>query len=95
MGFQHGDIKLENMVVGHNDSGQLYLIDFGLTTNYLDNQGVLIDKKQLNRFSGNFLFSSLNSCRGFNKGRRDDIESAFYILIYLLNGKTLPWSNFD
>ena len=47
----------------------------------------------MNRFTGNFMFASLNSCRGFNKSRRDDIESAFYILIYLINGNKLPWSN--
>lgn len=37
------------------------------------------------------MFSSLNSCRGFNKSRRDDIESIFYILIFLLNNQYLPW----
>jgi casein kinase 1 len=81
--------------MGHNDSSLLYLIDFGLTTRFMDENGVLVKKEQLGRFSGNFLFASLNSCRGYNKGRRDDIESAFYILIYLINGKSLPWSNFD
>ena len=38
------------------------------------------------------MFASLNSCRGFNKSRRDDIESTFYLLAYLLNDKKLPWS---
>jgi len=37
------------------------------------------------------MFSSLNSCRGFNKSRRDDIESIFYILIFMLNNQYLPW----
>ena len=41
------------------------------------------------------MFASLNACRGNNKSRRDDIESAFYVLIYLLNGQKLPWSDFQ
>lgn len=37
------------------------------------------------------MFASLNSARGFNKSRRDDIESLFYLLIYMLNDDYLPW----
>lgn len=40
------------------------------------------------------MFASLNACRGFNKSRRDDIEAAFYILIYFINRQKLPWSDF-
>jgi hypothetical protein len=40
------------------------------------------------------MFASLNSCRGNNKSRRDDIESVFYLLIYLYNGNYLPWRDF-
>lgn len=46
------------------------------------------------KFSGNFLFASLNSCRGNNKSRRDDIQSLMYIMIYLLNKSHLPWGDF-
>ena len=38
------------------------------------------------------MFASLNSCRGYNKSRRDDLESAFYLLAYLLNQCDLPWT---
>ena len=54
-----------------------------------------MSKKYTKRFSGNFIFASLNSCRGYNKSRRDDMESLFYLLIYMLNGNDLPWSNFE
>jgi len=30
MGYVHNDIKLENILVGHQDSDRVYLIDFGL-----------------------------------------------------------------
>ena len=85
LNFVHNDIKLENILVGHKNSNVLYLIDFGLASHYLDDNGEHIVKKQLFKFSGNFLFASLNSCRGHNKSRRDDVEAAFYVLIYLLN----------
>jgi hypothetical protein len=51
-------------------------------------------KQNLAYFSGNFMFASLNSCRGNNKSRRDDIESLFYLIIYLYNENYLPWKDF-
>ena len=41
------------------------------------------------------MFASLNSCRGYNKSRRDDVESILYIVIYMLNKSYLPWSDFE
>lgn len=60
MGFVHNDIKLENLVVGHLDSDQLYLLDFGLSTSYRLQSGQHIPKTNLRQFSGNFLFASNN-----------------------------------
>ena len=87
----HNDLKLENVVIGIDDPSKIYLIDFGLTATFHDEEGKHIVKKYIRNFSGNFLFASLNSSRGFNKSRRDDIESLFYILIYMLNDEYLPW----
>mmetsp|Transcript_10785 Transcript_10785/g.13522 ORF Transcript_10785/g.13522 Transcript_10785/m.13522 type:complete len:120 (+) Transcript_10785:496-855(+) len=95
MNFLHNDIKQENMVVGHHDSDQLYLIDFGLSLSYLKEDGTHIAKRKSSYFSGNFLYASINVCRGMTKARRDDIQSAFYILVSLLNGGKLPWSDFN
>ena len=41
------------------------------------------------------MFASLNSCRGNNKSRRDDMESVMYIMIYLLNDNYLPWCDIE
>jgi casein kinase 1 len=87
----HNDLKLENVVIGIDDPSKIYLIDFGLTAKYVDENGDHIVKQYIRNFSGNFLFASLNSSRGFNKSRRDDIESLFYILIYMMNEEYLPW----
>lgn len=89
--FVHGDLKIENFVIGVNDPGKIYLIDFGLAHEYVSEQGVHIVRKNLKTFSGNFLFASLNSCRGYTKSRRDDIESLLYLVCYYLNNKYLPW----
>ena len=91
----HNDLKLENILVGHKDSDRIYLIDFGLTQSFLDENRNHIEKANVRKFSGNFLFASLNSCRGNNKSRRDDVESAIYIMIYLLNNNYLPWCDIE
>ena len=74
LGYVHNDIKLDNILIGHVDPQNIYLIDFGLSIKYLEEDNVThIEKKNIEKFSGNFLFASLNSCRGNNKSRRDDV----------------------
>ena len=73
LGYIHNDIKLDNILVGLKDSQLLYLIDFGMSSEYLDNDGNHIPKKDLQYFKGNLMFASLNSCRGNTKSRRDDL----------------------
>jgi serine/threonine protein kinase len=93
-GFVHNDLKLDNIIVGQHDPNIIYLIDFGLSCKFLDETGNHIKKDYIEKFSGNFLFASLNSCRGNNKSRRDDIQSLMYIMVYLLNKNYLPWCDF-
>lgn len=75
----------------------VYLKGFENTTSYLKADGSHIAKEaeQKQQFNGNFLFASLNACRGNIQSRRDDIESVFYLLVYLLNNQKLPWSNIN
>lgn len=86
---------MENMVVGFKDPEKIYLIDFGLAVSFVDCNGNHIKKEYLQKFSGNFLFASLNSCRGYSKSRRDDVESLFYMLIFMLNKGYLPWCDLE
>lgn len=82
-------------MVGHDDPGKIHLIDFGLSTPIYEPDGTHVERTNINRFCGNYVFGSLGTCRGFNKSRKDDIEQAFYLLIYLLNDKNLPWKGFE
>jgi len=95
MNFLHGDVKSENVLVGHHDTEVVYLIDFGLAEPYLDKQGRHNEHRRLTKFNGNFMFASNNMCDGISNSRRSDIESALYLLIYLLNQCKLPWSDFN
>lgn len=87
-------MKLDNIIIGSKDPQVIYLIDFGLACKYQDEDGQHVKKEYIEKFSGNFLFASLNSCRGNNKSRRDDIQSLLYIMVYLLNNNYLPWCDF-
>jgi hypothetical protein len=77
---------------GTKKEKEIYLIDFGLCTKYKELDGQHIQKHQTSHFIGNFTFCSMHTCRTFTKSRRDDFESIFYVLAYLLNKFKLPWS---
>ena len=94
LGYVHNDLKLDNFLIGLNDPKIIYLIDFGISSTYKNEDGTHIKKLRYTTFSGNFMFASLNSCRGNTKSRRDDIQSALNIMIYLLNDNSLPWDSF-
>jgi serine/threonine protein kinase len=74
------------------DINTIYLIDFGLSCSYYEHELSTRHyklKDNLN-FVGTLRYASLNSHKGIRQGRRDDLESMMYILIYFLKGK-LPW----
>jgi len=71
----------------------LYLIDFGLATVYVDDHKKTLPlKKQNIHLLGTPKFISYYIHEGWDPGRRDDYISISYIWMYLLYG-TLPWEN--
>ena len=68
------------------------MIDFGLSKQYINPDGSHISMNYLKGLIGTARYASINAHFGFEQGRRDDIESVCYLMVYLAKG-TLPWIN--
>ena len=87
-GYVHRDLKPENLMIGMGDKANLlYLIDYGLSKKYVHR----ITNKKI-AMTGTAQYSSLNTHIGLEQTRRDDLESAGYVLIHLAKG-ALPWNS--
>jgi serine/threonine protein kinase len=90
----HRDIKTGCFLIDNRYGFKIYIIDFGFAKEYIDPiSGFHIPFKNGKIFIGDYNYSSKNSFLGYEKSRRDDIESLGYILIYLIKGY-LPWENY-
>eukprot|EP00829_Urostomides_striatus_P019511 TRINITY_DN758_c0_g1_i5.p1 TRINITY_DN758_c0_g1~~TRINITY_DN758_c0_g1_i5.p1 ORF type:complete len:227 (+),score=16.24 TRINITY_DN758_c0_g1_i5:123-803(+) len=89
--YIHRDIKPENFLTGLGTKcSTVYLIDFGISKRYLDQKGVHIPYKGGKNLVGTARYTSVNTHLGIEQGRRDDIESILYAIMYFLRG-SLPW----
>ena len=97
-GIVHRDIKPSNIVYGNftthevDEKDSLYLVDYGLSQKYLDDNKnhyqFLINRK----FVGTLRYASRHILNTERYSRRDDLESLMYVLVYLFRGE-LPWQN--
>ncbi|KAM0678629.1 hypothetical protein BDAP_000738 [Binucleata daphniae] len=84
--YIYRDLKPENILLYKND---IYLIDYGMCKKYI------VDNKHIKLITGKVLtgtarYASVNTHKGLEQSRRDDLEGLGYVLIFLLEGK-LPW----
>ncbi|CAD8098732.1 unnamed protein product [Paramecium sonneborni] len=89
----HRDIKPENVLVGKEDQeNQLFIVDFGISKFYKDENESHISFRDKQPFIGTTRYASINAHKGYSLSRRDDMESLGYMLIFLLKGQ-LPWQS--
>ena len=70
---------------------ELFLIDFGYSSKYLNKDGKthIAESEVLDEFAGNLTFASHHQMDFYKTGRRDDMISLFYLLVYMLNKNDL------
>lgn len=93
-GILHLDVKPGNMLVGKMDPEILYLVDYGFARRFHDsgmNEHTSYCVEGERNFYGTLDFASHNMHAGFEMGRKDDLESLGYTLIYMIKGE-LPWT---
>ena len=84
----HRDIKPENFMIR---DGELFLIDFGFATFYIDPDGEHIANVITENLVGTPKYISYNIHCGNTASRRDDMISLGYILLWIMTGE-LPWT---
>ena len=90
--YLHRDIKPANFLLGNPDNSQIYLIDFGNAKKFRSSRtGKHIRYMKSQLIFGSLLFLSMNTFKGIEQTRKDELESLGFVIIYLFNG-SLPWS---
>ena len=89
--YVYRNIKPENFVIGIDDPHVIYLQNFYLCEKYKSSKTNQHAKlKYTKEIVGTERYGSINALRGLRQGRKDDLESLCYMLIYFFLGK-LPW----
>ncbi|CAI5446043.1 unnamed protein product [Caenorhabditis angaria] len=93
IGFLHRDVKPGNFAVGRADFGELrkiYVLDFGLCRRFVDDNNVMLQPRKKAPYRGTPRYAPIASHEGQEHGRKDDVESWFYMLVDFTNA-SLPW----
>jgi len=91
-GFLHRDIKPENLLMGFAKKSHLvHFIDYGLAKRYRDPKTAKhIPYREGKQLTGTARYASINTHKGYEQSRRDDLEALGYVYVYLFKGG-LPW----
>uniref|UniRef100_A0A0K0CZH7 Protein kinase domain-containing protein n=1 Tax=Angiostrongylus cantonensis TaxID=6313 RepID=A0A0K0CZH7_ANGCA len=84
------DVKAPNFAVGlGQESSVIYMLDFGFSRKYKDENGAIIPPRSAAALLGTFQYTSLASHAHKDQARKDDLESWFYMAAELLKGLIL------
>ncbi|XP_061546076.1 serine/threonine-protein kinase VRK1-like isoform X2 [Phycodurus eques] len=91
--YVHADIKASNLMLGHRNPQELYLVDYGLARRYCID-GVQKDYKENPKkgHNGTIEYTSLDAHKGVAPSRRGDIQILGFCLLHWLCG-SLPWDS--
>lgn len=93
LGIVHRDIKPDNFACGIDTvHPALYLIDFGLSAQYIDRNREHRTARDGISLIGTIRYASIPNHEGNLQSRRDDLESLCYVLLYFWQG-TLAWKD--
>ena len=86
----HRDLKPDNFMI---KNGEIFLIDFGLATFYIDGKtGIHVEcNNHREDIIGTLLYASYNIHLGHTHSRRDDCIQLCYIFLYIILGNSLTW----
>ncbi|RCN51745.1 hypothetical protein ANCCAN_02105 [Ancylostoma caninum] len=90
-GFLHRDLKPSNCCVGVDDVTRIYLLDYGLTRQYLDSTGQIRKPRESIGMRGTLRYVSLEAHARHDLGPNHDLVALLYSIIELGDG-SLPWS---
>ncbi|CAI2349194.1 unnamed protein product [Caenorhabditis sp. 36 PRJEB53466] len=92
-GFLHRDLKPSNICLGRkdrNESGKVFLLSFGISRKFLDSKNQMRKPRERADFRGTVRYASLVCHRLQELSRKDDLESALYVITECITGQ-LPW----
>jgi hypothetical protein len=89
-GIVHRDVKPDNLVLTPKRDG-LAIIDYGLSSQYVDNEGTHVPMRTDIALIGTARYASTWAHDGCLQSRRDDLMSLCYSLMFLVDRGRLPW----